>query len=487
MTKKWNLQDIQPANRPRRAPKRMAAQAARAKVAPVVSDELELESEDTEAVAIRKIADDTNTSRREPTTMHADMRPARRRPRLRNQHEPDREEEHFDTIEIVDGNASNRNKIYVAVAVFFIIVVGGIITSALTGGADVEVKPRFVEKNVVANFTGSETPQENVIPYELLTLEADGERQVKASGQETVTKQAEGTLLVYNEYSTSPVRLVANTRFETPTGKIFKVKESVVVPGYTTDADGNKIRGVVTADVFAEAPGDDYNVGPTNFTIPGFKGYEEYDTVYAESTGDMTGGFSGQKFIIDEAELETARQGLHTELRDALLSRLKSQVPAGFVLYDNAVTFTFTSLPSVAYGDDLATIKEEGVLRVPLFKEDSFAKFLAEQSVQDYKGLPVRLADYQALEFSYTSPTTTVSDISAQTELPFNLTGDIKIIWEFDENALKADLLGIEKTEIEDILKKYPAIDQASAEVRPFWKTSFPREMKEINVTEIVE
>ena len=185
--------------------------------------------------------------------------------------------------------------------------------------------------------------------------------------------------------------------------------------------------------------------------------------------------------------LETARQSLHTELRDALLARLETERPAGFVLYDDAVTFSFNSLPAVAYGDNLATIKEQGVLRVPLFKENDLAKFLAEKSVPGYEGLPVRLSDYKALTFAYTSPTTTISDISAQSELSFSLTGNAEIVWQFNENELKADLLGVEKTAISQILGKYPAIESAEAVVRPFWKTTFPREMREITVTEKIE
>lgn len=468
MDKKWNLQDIQPASRPRRAPKRMAAQGKR-------------ESEGEEIKINRA------SSRAEQPQAEEQVAPAKRKRVVRKTRTEEPAEEHFDTISIVDGNSAKRTKLIVAIVLFLIIVLGGIFSSALMGGAEVVVKPRNTEKNVVANFTGSPTPIENGVTYELLTLEAEGERQVKATGQEEVTKQSEGTILIYNEFSTSPVRLVKNTRFQTASGLIFKIKESAVVPGYSTDENGEMIRGVITADVFAEAAGDDYNVGPSQFTIPGFVGYPEYEKVFAESTSAMTGGFSGQKFIIDETELETARQALHTELRDALLERLKNQRPADFVLYDNAVTFIFNSLPAIAYGDDLATIKEQGVLRVPIFKEDVLAKFLAEQSVPGYEGLAVRLDDYQALSFNYISPTTTVSDISLTPKLNFNLSGDVQIIWQFNENELKADLLGVEKTAISQILGKYPAIDTATAEIRPFWKSSFPREMKEISVIEVIE
>jgi hypothetical protein len=474
MNQKWNLQDIRPANQTKRAAKRVATRHH--KVAP--EDAVEVTS--GEDVPIRK---ETTEQPRRPRAA-ADMRP---RHRQRHTESPHQEEEHFDTIEIVNGNTAKKSKLVISIVVFLMIVTAGVLASAFTGGAEVVVEPRQTEKNIMATFTGSQTARSNAVVYELLTLEADGERQVKAAGQEDVVEQAQGTILIYNEFSTSDVKLIKNTRFESPNGLIYKITESTAVPGYTTNSAGDIIPGVVTADVFAEAPGEEYNIGPSRFTIPGFEGYDEYETVYGETTSAMAGGFSGKKFIIDDSELETSRQSLHTELRDALLQRLQDQKPAGFVLYDNAVAFTFTSLPSVAYGDDLATIKEQAVLRVPIFKEEAFAQFIAEQSVPGYEGLPVRLQDYNALSFSYSAPTTTVSDISVAQELSFELKGDAKIVWEFNENELKADLLGTNKTAISQILGKYPAIETATAEVRPFWKSTFPREMKEIEITEVLE
>lgn len=476
MNQKWKLQDIQPPNRPRKSAGRV-----RAKV----------QQPETDQTTDQEINVEVHTEDRPSEPRARDIKPQRpvRRAPAEPRQEPASEESHFDTIEIVDGARSRTTSYIIAGAVFVLVLLGAVVASALMGGAEVTVQPKHEQKAVSANFIGSIVPQQDTVTYELLTLEANGERQVEATGQEEVSEQAMGTIFIYNSFSTSPVRLVKNTRFEAPGGLIYKISESAVVPGYSTDDSGEIVPGVVAADVFAEAPGEQYNIGPSSFTIPGFKGFPEYDKVVGESTSGMIGGFSGQKFIIDEAELETARQALHTELRDALLDRLPNERPAGFVVYDDAVTFTFNSLPAVAYGDNLATIKEQGVLRVPIFKESDLAKFLANKSISGYDGLPVRLDDYNALSFSYLSPTTTISDISSETELNFSLNGDIHVIWEFDENELKADLLGTDKNKeaVSKVVEQHPAIQEIEAVVRPFWKTTFPREMREIEIIENIE
>lgn len=435
MTQKWNLQDIRPANpRKRRTPENTPIE-----VAP------------------------------KPEMM------------------PKEDAEEVMSIRIVDGNKKKGKSLIFAIAIFVVIVGGGVLASYLMAGADVTVYPRHREPNVNAEFEAQRTPQPGELAYEIMTLEAEGERQVTASGQEEVATQAVGTIFIYNEQSTDPIRLITNTRFESPEGLIYKIKDPAVVPGYTTDAQGKKVRGVTTAEVYADAAGENYNIQPSRFTIPGFKDEPEYTTIYAESTSAFTGGYSGMKFIIDPAELEVAQQALRTELRNSLLARIESEKPAGFAVFNDAVTFTYESLPSVEYGDNLATIKEKVLLRIPMFEEGNFAAFIAQATIPGYEGVPVRIDNYDTFTFAYTIATTSSSDISNFTELKFKLSGKPLVVWKYDAELLKADLVNTNKTALTSVLGKYPAIEKANAVIRPFWQTKFPTRIDEIKVIEVIE
>jgi hypothetical protein len=400
---------------------------------------------------------------------------------------PREEAEEEMSIRIVDGNKKKNKSLLYAIIIFVVIVGGGLMASSLMGGAEVTVYPRHREPNVNAVFTALRTPQPEELAYEIMTLEAEGERQVTASGQEQVSTQALGTIFIYNEQQKEPIRLVTNTRFESPEGLIFKIKDPAIVPGYTTDQSGKKVPGVTTAEVYADEVGEKYNIGASKFTIPGFKGEPEYSTIYAESTSAFTGGFDGMKFIIDQSELEVAQQALRTELRNSLLERIDAEKPAGFILFKDAVTFTYESLPSVEYGENLATIKEKVLLRIPLFKEDEFANYLAQATIPGYEGEDVRVQSYDGFTFAYTNATTSSSDISNAMSLEFNLTGKPQIVWKYDAEKLKADLVNANKTALTSILGAYPAIEKANAVIRPFWKTKFPTKMDEIKVIEVVE
>jgi len=400
---------------------------------------------------------------------------------------PREEAEETMSVRIVDGNKKKSKSLIYAIALFVLIVGGGLLASALMAGADVTVYPRHREPNVNAVFEAARTPQPGELAYEIMTLEAEGERQVTASGEEQVQTQAQGTIFIYNKQQADPIRLVTNTRFQSSNGLIYKIKDPAIVPGYTRDAQGNILPGVTTADVYADVIGEKYNIGPSTFTIPGFQGEPEFETIYGESTSAMTGGFDGLKYIIDPSELEIAQQALRTELRNSLLERVGAEKPAGFALFTGAVTFTYESLPSVAYGDNLATIKEKVLLRIPLFEESNFASYIAQATIPGYEGVPVRIVNYDSFTFEYTNATTSASDISNLMSLEFKLAGRPQIVWVYDAEKLKADLANANKTALPAVLGGYPAIEKANAVIRPFWQSKFPTKINEIKVTEVIE
>ncbi len=380
----------------------------------------------------------------------------------------------------------SRKPLALAAVIFLIIVGLGLVASLFMQGAKLTVFPRFKEPNINATFTAYKEPKAGELNYEIMTLNAEGERQVTATGKEEAHTKAEGTILIYNKHQKGSVRLVANTRFESPEGLIFKIKDAAVVPGYTKDANGEIVPGVVSADVYADQDGEKYNLAPTSFKIPGFRDYPEYDTVYAESVENMTGGFSGEKFIIDDNELKTAQDSLREELRNSLAERVDSEAPAGFIKFNDSITYTYESLPSTAAADNQATIKEKVVLKIPLFKDSSFAKYMANASVSGYEGAPVRIENVDALKFSYTSATTSKSDIAAADSIEFKLIGKPTIIWEYDADKLKTDLIDANKTALPSILGGYPAIERAEAVLSPFWKKKFPTAASKIDIVEVV-
>lgn len=453
MTQKWNLQDIRPA--PQRERRGMSA--------PVSTD-------------MRRAGATVPTEEISDKMQHEPV------PSFSEDNEADE-----GRIPVIDGKKRSRGQLVIGLLLAVAIIGAGLGISALTGGATVTIFPKVKELNVNAEFTAYSETKPGELSYEIMTLDATGERQVKASGKETVTKQASGEIEI-SKSTPGTERLIKNTRFQTTDGLTFRILESVVVPGALKDTAGASVPGVIRAQVFADEPGEKFNItAGTAMTIPGFKegGYMDlYNAISAKNTTAYTDGFNGPRFVINEDELSTARQSLQLELRNSLLAKIAAERPADFTTFDSAIALTYTALPQAAYGEDLVTIREQAILQIPLFKKTDFASFIAKETIVGYEGDPVRIDNLANLTFSYVNATTSQINIANETELAFKIAGVPKIVWTFDAERMKAELLGMEKTALKGILGKYPGILSGEAVVKPFWKRSFPTSLSDITINE---
>ena len=395
--------------------------------------------------------------------------------------------EHIPSIIIENGSKKSSSRIIISILIFVVIVGGALGLSALLGKTELTIYPKYREPNVNAEFTAYPDKREGALSYEVMTLESTKESQVKATGQTQVDIQATGKIEIIK---TTPgaERLIKNTRFRTPDGLVYRIRESVVVPGAVKDGDGASVPGTIQAEVFADEAGEAYNIpaGKT-FDVPGFKESNFtalYDAITARNPEPISGGFSGPQFQINDSELSTARQQLQVDLRNDLLARVENEKPAGFIALNDAIAITYNQLPAVEYGDDLVTIREQAILQIPLFEVTAFGSFLAKETVPTYEDGPVRVDNPSILSFHYTSATTSFSVIANEPSLSFNLTGKPLLIWEYDIDKLTDDLAGLPKTAINNAVAAYPGIEGARVHITPFWKRTFPDDPSEIIVTE---
>ncbi len=447
MSQKWNLQDIRPVDQSRK-------RASRSSTAPSPSASLNL---------------------------------AQRQSNTDSESTPDIQ---TDTIVISDGNKKSRKNTFLLIFVA-IVFIGGIFGfSIFVTKTTLTVYPDANTPVVNAEFTAYPERRDGQLSYEIMTISENGEIQVTATGQETVTEQATGYIEIVK---TTPgtERLIKNTRFKSPDGKIFKIQESVVVPGAIKDTAGTLVPGTIRTAVFADQSGDEYNLpAETKFDIPGFKESnltELYNAIYAVNREPFTGGFNGPRFIIDEQELQKKQQELQITLRDKLLSRLATENPANFFAFPGAVAITYNSLPAVQHDGNLVIIREEAVLRIPLFKQADLASYLAAETIPTYEREPVRITNPADLVFSYTSATTSSSNIDNVTALDFSILGKPQIVHTFDADKLKADLAGKPLTAITTVLTGHTGIKRAEITSKPFWKRSFPETGSEIEIIEVIQ
>jgi hypothetical protein len=360
-------------------------------------------------------------------------------------------------------------------------VVLSLAAALLFSGAKVTVVPKqqpvFIEAQF-ESFRNDTTIPSGELSHEIMTIDAEATQTVPATTEEEAADRASGTIIVYNNFSSASQRLITNTRFETPDGLIYRIGEPVVVPGQRT-VEGKTVPGSIEATVYADEPGESYNINLTDFTIPGFKGSPRYDGFYARSMTPMTGGFIGTRLAVDETTLAQARKTIEGSLREELLAKAFSQKPEGFYLFENGITIAYTQLPNEDAANSV-TIKEKGALSGILFSKEDFDARVAKNTVagiaeEDW----VTLVNTEGLSFSLLGDETA----PAQAErISFLISGNAHVVWQFDAEKLVSDLAGRSKEALQTVLSGYPSIEEAQVVLRPFWKQTFPEDPEKIDI-----
>ncbi|HEY4486892.1 MAG TPA: hypothetical protein VJB70_04140 [Candidatus Paceibacterota bacterium] len=353
--------------------------------------------------------------------------------------------------------------------------------------ATLKITPEQKVLELDGTFVAERSGAASVLPFEVMLSHDSETRQVEPSVTTEVERKASGRIIIYNDFSTASQRLIKNTRFETPEGLVFRIRESVVVPGQTV-AQGQKIPGSIEATIFADEAGDKYNSELTDFTVPGFKGTPRYDKFYARSKTEISGGFSGVQKIVPEEDLVKIRSELRESVSRRLLEKAHTEKPNDFVLFDNAVFIEFEE-PSLNIGDDedsdTVPVTETGTLFGIIFEKKLLNDAIGRSLVPSLGAEEhVTVQNLEDLAFTFKDKETT--NPSNSTNLSFFLRGTPRVVWVFDEETLRGDLVGKPKSELKTLLSGFPSINKAEVVLRPVWKRTFPKDVKNIKVELII-
>lgn len=363
-----------------------------------------------------------------------------------------------------------------AIIVVIICAIGGLLLSTLFAGATVTVFPR--QEQVVAPKTliAKLNPATGELGYQTMKVSQSASTTVPASGTHQVTRSASGIVTVYNAFGTDSQRLIANTRFAAPDGKIYRLRDSVIIPGGVKGADGTLTPGAVSVTIYADSPGAAYNRGETRFTIPGFQGDPRYSKFYAQGVA-IAGGFVGTEPAVAQADLNQAADLIKQGLSQSAQSSLASQVPAGYIAVPGSLEITFSTLTQSPAQGNTATIAQSATMSGAIVRLDNLAAAIAKEMVTNYAGEPVTIPDVSALSIATATTTKTGATIT------LSLSGTPTLLWKYDADALKAALVGKNKSTFQSIVESFaPAITRAEAKVRPFWEGSFPNNPDKIQL-----
>jgi len=308
------------------------------------------------------------------------------------------------------------------------------------------------------------------IPAQDLKLSRQVVKDFPATGLKDVKVKSSGKITVFNAYSSTPQTLIVNTRFLSQDGKLFRLSSALTVPGAKVEA-GKIIPSSIDANVVADEPGEEYNIGPSHFTIPGFKGTSKYDKFYAESSEAMKGGYIGQAKIISQDDLDKAKSQLTETAQISLNEEFQGKFPEGFKILDEAKSFTVEKISfSNQLGDRVDTFRGNltASLKVLTFKESDVKDVFVYNAQQSPS--PLSQKDLFSSDFQYGTPR--VDFEKGMLSFPVNATLVFRDKINIDE--LPNKLVRMSENQLQKFFSALPWVEKVSVKIKPGFLNFLP-------------
>jgi len=318
-----------------------------------------------------------------------------------------------------------------------------------------------------------------IIPGESVQIEKVVSKNFSSTGEKDVFQKAKGKIIIYNNFSVLPQALVATTRFQTPEGLVFRIIKTITVPG--TVKEGGKLKpGEVEVEAVADRAGEEYNIEPSEFKIPGFLGTPKYQGFYAESSEKFLGGFVGKTNVATKEDIKRAeslvREEAINEVRKELV--LLSNFKVLNETLDIEVEKTLDSNKTGDLGNEFK-IGNRAKLKTIVFKEEDVVKFISRYVTNSQnlkvveKGLKV---DYKEIQFD-----------KEDNELSLKLVSSVQTVKNIDNGKIISEIISRKSSEAEAYLRDLKEIESAQIFLSPFWVRSIPKNKDRVEIQVVIE
>ncbi|MDR3582395.1 MAG: hypothetical protein P4L67_03945 [Candidatus Pacebacteria bacterium] len=397
-----------------------------------------------------------------------------------------RNEDTFNNDDDDDDDSPRRRgisgKVWATIAVVIVLVLGGAyIAGAYFNHATISI----TFKKTAWTWQGALTADKSVpsddfsggtIAGQVFTSNKNVTETFKASSQSAVSLKAQGTITIYNDYSTSPQQLVATTRFLTPDGKIFRITQDVTVPGATKASDGTLTPSSVNAPIAADQPGPDYNIGPVaKLTIPGFAGKPQASGFYGTINASTTGGFTGTRGVPTAADITAAKASTTAALQASLQGGFSGSYPNNFKILDGATDIQVGTLTVNTTTDDQGnfTVFSSATLSAIGFDESALKNDLLAQAQGQYPS-----STFHDITLNYTN----VQANFTKGQVAFSVSAQGNLEPAFMPVVFEQDILGKNVSEARNTIAALTQLSSGEISVWPLWLGTIPADPAKVKI-----
>ncbi len=347
---------------------------------------------------------------------------------------------------------------------------------------EIEIWPQtetlnFEEKVVVDTKTNQLDLNNKIIPGKIFEDSKTISQQFSSTGKTTKELSSQGIIRVYNNYHLSQT-LIKNTRFQPPLEKVvyFCSKKTVVIPP-KSELD---VEVIACLPGGKPAVGEEYNIGPSTFSIPGLAGLPQYYSIYGKSFSPMSGGFKGEVLTVSEEDLEKAKKILLEKLEKETKELLKSRFSEEFILLEEGllkeVIDATSSLPAGAEAEFFNFSLKIGI-KIIIFEKAHLNNFVTEFIKLNIQENDKKIQP-ESLKTDYFFETVDMDS----GKMFLNLKISARIYPDIDKNSFKKGISNKSLDEVRLLLKNQPQINRSQVKVFPFWLKKIPDKLEKIKV-----
>ena len=354
--------------------------------------------------------------------------------------------------------------IFAALAVY-------IVLSLLFSKMKLELTPKSVSLPIDEIVVLSKNPKSGELLFSEISLASKKNGEFQSTEKRTITSKARGTITIKNE-NKEPQVLVTNTRFESSSGKIYRIEKQIVVPKL----------GSLDAEIVADKAGPEYNEeNLVDFTLPGFKEQNstKFKTIHGKSKTKIAGGFSGSSFVIGEGDVKNARSKiLNTASLETKEDLVRKLPPESFLLAQSIryLVSEEKAEPKAGSPSEKFSFEISGAATGAIVNKKSLEEYLARKSNFYDDSYHVTIKNIADFSFELT-------DFKSGTDkFKVRIKGTAQFEAEADKELMREEIFKNKISKSAAILTAFPSLERAKVSFSPFWLRSFPERPDGIDI-----
>ncbi len=351
--------------------------------------------------------------------------------------------------------------------------------------ATVIIKTDNVSVNTDLVFTASTSAEEldeekSIVPAVSKEVKKTDNEKVPATGKKNVGEKATGTVTMkLTNCDQDSVTVPAGTGVSN--GSLTYITQGDV--NLNSVKIGNQCKNdsfpaftSATVNVVAQNPGDQYNInGGRTFTISGFS------SVAGVDSSAMTGGTNKEITVVSAQDVETAKSKLTDKSKSAASTELEKQLEEEslFAIPETltASAAAVSAAPAVDQEASEVTVTSTVTYSMLGVKRDDLKKLVVKSVEDDIDTSKQKVAD-DGLDDAVFK----LGEKASPTDQKINVQTTVSTGAKIDEEALKKEITGKKKGEVQQIVGAYPGVKEVEVNYSPFWVYKTPSNPEKITI-----